>query len=89
MRVFNNSLVTGLGEKAAAALRGRGWQVVEVGNFHGLFPTTTVYYRPGTGEEAAAQKLASSIGAVAAPRIADIASFAPGLIVVVTSDFAG
>jgi len=89
VRVFNNSTITGLGEKAARELRASGWQVVEVGNFQGRFPTTTVYYQPGTGQDGAAKKLASSIGATAAPRIDDIASYAPGLIVVVTSDFTG
>ena len=89
MRVFNNSTITGLGEKAARDIRADGWQVVEVGNFHGLFPTTTVYYQPGAGEQAAAQSLASSIGATVAPRIDAIVSYAPGLIVVVTSDFVG
>jgi len=89
VRVFNNSTITGLGEKAARELRASGWQVVEVGNFQGRFPTTTVYYQSGTGQEVAARKLASSIKATAAPRINEIASYAPGLIVVVTSDFAG
>jgi len=89
VRVFNNSTIVGLGEKAARELRGSGWQVVEVGKFQGRFPTTTVYYRPGTGEQDAATRLAASIGATSAPRIDEIASRAPGLIVVVTSDFRG
>ncbi len=89
VRVFNNSTIIGLGEKAAREIRADGWQVVEVGNFQGLFPTTTVYYHPGAGEQQAAQSLALSIGATAAPRIDEIASYAPGLILVVTSDFAG
>lgn len=89
MRVFNNSTITGLGQQAAGELRGSGWNVVEVGNFTGLFPTTVVYYQPGTGEQADATKLASSIGASVQPRIAEITSYPSGLIVVVTSDFAG
>jgi hypothetical protein len=89
VRVFNNSTIHGLSEKAAGELRAKGWNVVEVGNFTGRFPTTTVYYQPGTGEQAEATKLAASIGATTAPRIEEITSFAPGLIVVVTSDFSG
>lgn len=89
VRVFNNSTIHGLSEKAAGELRAEGWNVVEVGNFTGRFPTTTVYYQPGTGEQAEAAKLAASIGAGTAPRIEEITSFAPGLIVVVTSDFSG
>jgi len=89
VRVFNNSTIVGLGEKAARELRGNGWQVVEVGKFQGRFPTTTVYYRPATGEQDAATTLAASIGATSAPRIDEIAASAPGLIVVVTSDFRG
>ena len=46
-------------------LRGKGWAVPAVGNFHGTVPATTVYYPPGA--EAAAQAAAEDLPT--APRI--------------------
>ena len=87
--VLNNSTVGGLASRAAADVRGRGWTVVEVGNFPGLIPTTTVYYRPGTDEEAAARALAADTRARVEPRFAGLPSTAAGVVIVVTSDYAG
>jgi hypothetical protein len=53
----------------------------------GNIPTSTVYFRPGTGEEASANALASQFGLRSAPRFAGIQDATPGLIVIVTNDF--
>ncbi len=88
LRVYNNSLIKNLAEQAATDFRGSGWQVEEVGNYStGNIPTSTVYYRPGTSEQAAAQSLASSFGLRAAPRFAGLENATAGLIVIVTKDF--
>ncbi|HTK67409.1 MAG TPA: LytR C-terminal domain-containing protein [Pseudonocardia sp.] len=87
-RVYNNSLIKGLAEQAAADMRDSGWTVTEVGNYsQGNIATSTVYYRPGTSEQAAAKHLASSLGMIAAPRFQGIANASPGLIVIVTKDY--
>lgn len=87
--VLNNSTVRGLAARAAADVRGRGWTVAEVGNYRGLIPTTTVYYRPGTPEEAAARALAADTGARVEPRFAGLSSTAAGVVIVVASDYPG
>jgi hypothetical protein len=57
--VYNNSTIKGLAAKAADDLRADGWNVTEVGNYpYGVIRTTSVYYRPGTEEEAAARAIA-------------------------------
>jgi len=87
-RVYNNSLIKGLAEQAADDMRDSGWTVTEVGNYSsGNIATSTVYYRPGTSEQAAAKHLASSLGMIAAPRFAGIDDASPGLIVIVTKDY--
>lgn len=87
-RVYNNSLIKGLAEQAADDMRGSGWTVTEVGNYPGgNVAASTVYYRPGTNEQAAAKHLASSLGMIAAPRFSGIADATPGLIVIVTKDY--
>ena len=87
--VLNNSTVTGLGARAAARVRAAGWTVTRVGNFTGRIPTTTVYYRPGTNEEAPARLLASDVGARVEPRFDGLPRSAAGVVLVVTSDFRG
>jgi hypothetical protein len=88
VRVYNNSKVRDLAQQAATDFRDSGWQVNEVGNYpNGTVGASTVYYRPGTGEQAAAEALASSFGLRAAPRFAGIAGASPGLIVIVTRDY--
>lgn len=87
-RVYNNSLIKGLADRAADDMRESGWTVTEVGNYpQGNIATSTVFYRPGTSEQAAAKHLASDLGMVAAPRFAGIADASPGLIVIVTKDY--
>lgn len=88
IRVYNNSLINGLADRAADDMRDSGWTVTEVSNWSsGNIPTSTVYYRTGTSEQAAARNLASSFGLRAEPRFSGIADASPGLIVIVTKDF--
>ena len=88
VRIYNNSLVKDLAQRAASDLRGDGWTVSSVGNYpYGDIPTSTVYYRPGTVEQAAAEYLASSFGLQARPRFAGLRDASPGLIVIVTKDY--
>jgi len=90
VRVYNNSLVKGLAERAAADFRDAGYNVVEVANYpQGVISTTTIYYRPGTAEQATAQSLARQFGAQAQPRFPGIANASPGVIAIITKDFNG
>jgi hypothetical protein len=88
IRVYNNSLVKDLAERAASDFQDDGWDVTSVGNYpYGIIPTSTVYYRPGTREQAAAEYLASSFGIHAEPRFAGLRDASPGLIVILTKDY--
>jgi ABC-type sulfate transport system permease subunit len=52
----------GLAARAAEEFRNAGWPIDEVGNYpQGVIPTTTVYYRPGTDEEAPAPQHESPV----------------------------
>jgi LytR cell envelope-related transcriptional attenuator len=88
VRVYNNSKVKGLAHTAADDLRAEGWQVTEVANYpYGVIPTTTVYYRPGTDEEAAARSIASTFGMRVEERFEGIKDAPAGVIVIVTNDY--
>jgi hypothetical protein len=88
VRVYNNSMVRDLAERVAADFRADGWQVTEVGNYPaGVIPSSTIYYRPDTDEQAAAQALATSFGMRAEPRFAGLRDASPGLIAIVTKDY--
>ncbi|WP_246076392.1 LytR C-terminal domain-containing protein [Amycolatopsis cihanbeyliensis] len=90
VRVYNNSKIKGLAHRASDDLRGQGWTVVETSNYSsGIIPETTAYFRPGTGEEAAARVLADTFGMRAEARFDGIADSSPGVIVIVTKDYAG
>lgn len=92
VRVYNNSTISGLANTAADDFRAAGWNVVEVGNYsesQGIIPTSTVYYRPGTEERAAAYELGASFNLRVKPRFEGIADAHPGLIVIVTQDYEG
>ena len=90
VRVLNNGTIRGLAAQAARDFRADGWNVVEVGNFpDAILPTTTAFFRPGTGEEAAAQELARKFNMRAEPRIPALANRPPGVIVIVTNDYGG
>jgi hypothetical protein len=89
VRVYNNSLIKDLAERAASDFRGDGWSVSSVGNYpYDNIPTSTVYYQPGSSQQrAAARYLASSFGMRAEPRFAGLEAATPGLIVIVTKDY--
>lgn len=90
VRVYNNSTVGGLGARARNDLEEAGWTVAGVGNYSsGVIPTTTVYYRPGTAEQAAAELLGDEFGMRVEPRFAGLGGSSPGLIVILTNDYQG
>jgi hypothetical protein len=90
LRVYNNSTISGLAARAAADFRNAGWQVEEVGNYpSGIIPTSTVYYRPGTSEQQAAQALASQFGLRVEQRFSGLDEASAGLIVITTNDYRG
>ena len=88
VRVLNNSKIKGLAAEAADDLRADGWNVTETGNYSaGIIPTTTVYYRPGTEEEATARAIGEAFGMRVAERFDGIKDASPGVIVIVTNDY--
>ncbi|MBP2321257.1 hypothetical protein JOF56_001642 [Kibdelosporangium banguiense] len=88
VRVYNNSTITGLADRAANDFRGNGWNVAAVDNYSsGIIPTTTVYFRPGTAEEAQAKDLAKTFGLRAEPRFQGIQDAGAGIIVIVTKEY--
>ncbi len=88
VRVYNNSTIKGLAAEAAEDLAAAGWTVAEVGNYSaGRIPTTTVYYTPGTAEEAAARALGEEFGMRVEDRFEGIRDSNPGVIVIVTNDY--
>ncbi|GAB3718566.1 hypothetical protein GCM10027598_30460 [Amycolatopsis oliviviridis] len=87
VRVYNNSMITGLAERAANDFRASGWNVTEVGPYKGALPKSAAYYRPNTDEEAAAKALALEFGIEAQPRFKEIQDAAQGLIVILTKDY--
>lgn len=90
VRVYNNSTIKGLADVAAADIRTAGWNVIQVDNYsQGVIPTTTVYFRPGTEEEAEATRLAEALGLRAEPRFPGIDAAEPGIIVIVTREYQG
>ena len=90
VRVYNNSTINGLAARAAADLRAAGWTVTEIKGYpDGVIATSTVYYRPGTSEQAAATELGSQFNVRVEPRFAGIQDATPGLILIVTRDYQG
>lgn len=88
VRVYNNSTIPDLASTARNDLVGRGWNVIETGNYSGgKIPTTTVYFVPGTAEEAAARALAAEFDIRVEPRFDGIKDSSPGLILIVTKDY--
>jgi hypothetical protein len=88
LRVYNNSLIQGLAARAAADFRSAGWTVSEIGGYPGAtIPTSTVYYRPGTDEQTAAQEIGRAFGLRVEPRFSGIQSASPGVIVIVTREY--
>jgi hypothetical protein len=88
LRVYNNSLIRGLAAQAESDFKGAGWTVTEASNYSGgTIPRSTVYFRPGTGEEAAARNLAEQFGLRVEPRFNGLGGATPGVIVIVTNDY--
>ena len=88
LRVYNNSLIQGLAARAAADFRSAGWTVAEIGGYPGAtIPTSTVYFRPGTDEQTAAQEIGRAFGLRVEPRFAGIQYASPGVIVIVTREY--
>ncbi|SES07470.1 LytR C-terminal domain-containing protein [Actinokineospora terrae] len=88
LRIYNNSTIAGLAARAADDIGSTGWQIAQVGNYSGgKIPTTTVYFEPGTGQEAAARQLASQFDFRVEPRFDGIKDSRPGLILIVTNDY--
>lgn len=86
-RVYNNSTITGLAARAANDLDAAGWTVVEVDNYRGLIPTTTVYYQEGTDQRRIAEAIGAEFGMRVEPRFVGIEDAKPGVIVIVTNDY--
>ncbi len=90
VRVYNNSTTQGLAARASDDVVRAGWEVAEKGNYsQGTIWTTTVYFRPGTDEEASARELARILNARVEERFDGIESAQPGIIVIVTNDYKG
>ncbi|MCP3800052.1 LytR C-terminal domain-containing protein [Allokutzneria sp. A3M-2-11 16] len=88
IRVYNNSTIPKLADRAAQDIREAGWTVEQVDNYpHGVIYTTTVYYTPGTDEETTARTLASEFGMRVEERFEGIKDAKPGVIVIVTKDY--
>jgi LytR cell envelope-related transcriptional attenuator len=88
LRVYNNSRIQGLAARAAEDFRRAGWEVTDIGPYGGgIIPVTTVYYRPGTDEEAPARALAAQFGLRVEPRFEGIKDASPGIIVIVTREY--
>jgi hypothetical protein len=88
VRVYNNGTIPHLAEQAANDFRGAGYTVPTVGNYsQGIIATTTVYYRPGTDEEAQANAMAQAFHMRSMPRFDGIQSADPGVIVIITNDY--
>jgi LytR cell envelope-related transcriptional attenuator len=88
VRVYNNSTITGLATRAADDFRGAGWTIETISNYpQGTIPTSTVYYRPGTSEQAAAEAMGREFGLRVEPRFVGLDEASPGLITIVTNDY--
>jgi hypothetical protein len=88
LRVYNNSLVQGLAARAKSDFEAGGWTVTDISGYSdGVIAHSTAYFRPGTGEEAAAQALAQEFGLRVEPRFPGISQSSEGVIVIVTADY--
>lgn len=89
LAVLNNSPVSGLAGRAAAAFRAAGWPVTAVDDYAGRVPQTTVFFGPG--EAAAARALAAAFPGIVRvlPRPGTLPATVTGtpLTVVLTGDF--
>ncbi|MFE9751236.1 TIR domain-containing protein [Saccharothrix saharensis] len=90
VQVYDNSDVVGLAVRAADDIERLGWKITQKGSYaQGEVPTSTVYFRPGTEEEAAARLLGRQTGLRVEARFSGIDGAAPGLIVIIGNDYRG
>ncbi|RJQ82594.1 LytR family transcriptional regulator [Pseudonocardiaceae bacterium YIM PH 21723] len=90
VRVYNNGTQKGLAARATQDIQHGGWTVTETANYaSGTIPTSTVYYRPGTDEQASAEQLGAMFGMRVEERFEGLKSSSPGVIVIVTNDYKG
>lgn len=88
VRVYNNGTIAGMAQQAASDFRAAGYSVPTVGNYsQGIIATTTVYFRPGTDEEAEANAMAKAFHMRSMPRFDGIQAADPGVIVIITDDY--
>jgi hypothetical protein len=90
LTVLNNTTRPHLAEQAAEEFRQGGWQVVQVGNYTGEIPMTTVYYTPGSAtEERAAEALAAQFTGISRvlSRYDGLPASVHGVIVVLAPDW--
>jgi LytR cell envelope-related transcriptional attenuator len=90
LTVLNNTTRAHLAEQAAEQFRQGGWQVVQVGNYTGEIPMTTVYYTPGSAtEERAAEALAAQFTGISRvlSRYDGLPASVHGVIVVLAPDW--
>jgi cytoskeletal protein RodZ len=85
--VLNQSSRAGLAASVGQELRDQGWTVPAVGNFHGIVPSTTVYYPAGA--ETAALAVAGDLRSEPRirPRFGNLST--TRLTVVVTTSYPG
>ena len=87
VQVYNNSLIKGLAEKAAAEFRAAGYNVTIVGNYAAtVLPTSTALYTT-QDEKQVADQLAQQFHLQVQQSGPDFAGFPPGVIVVLAKDF--
>ncbi|GAA5048685.1 hypothetical protein GCM10023318_16700 [Nocardia callitridis] len=78
-------MVMGLAGKTADELKGKGFSVVETGNYGGsILPTTTVYYGPEAGAQETAKRIADELGGAAEPDTGAAGGTGTGVTVIVT-----
>jgi hypothetical protein len=88
VRVYNNGTIKGMAQQAANDFTAAGYNVATVSNYsQGIIATTTVYYRPGTDEEAEANAMGQAFHMRSMPRFDGIQSADPGVIVIITDDY--
>ena len=89
-RVYFAQPPKGLAHRAADDFRGAGYDVPEAGNYPwGKIATTTIYFRPGTLEQARAEQVAAEFCARAEPRFPGLQDASAGIIAIITDDYKG
>jgi len=85
--VLNNSTIHGLAVTFEKKLQANGWTDISTGNYpKAVLATTTVFYGATAGEQAAAEAIATELGATAAPKSQGVGIPTSGVVVIVTSE---